>query len=267
MRRGLGIAAGVMVHGLFALMTWRLFLFLRDTTAHTPEGSLGIDALLALQFVVPHSWLLHPSTRKKLAGVIPDAFYGLLFTLVTTIGLTLIMVFWRHSPLAIWRLTGLGGGFMSAMFLVSWGFMLYSIGLTGFGWQTGYTPWLHWLRGLPPPKRTFDPRGVYRFLRHPVYLSFLGLVWFTPVMTLDRAILTAIWTAYIFYGSYLKDERLAHYMGERYRRYQAQVVGFPGMFWGPLAKRSPHSGLLLQPRGKSISERPCVSIAPNGPDC
>jgi hypothetical protein len=55
-------------------------------------------------------------------------------------------------------------------------------------------------------------------------------------MTLDRAVLTAVWTAYTFAGSYLKDQRLVHYIGLPYREYQSRVTGFPGMLWGPLAR-------------------------------
>jgi hypothetical protein len=51
---------------------------------------------------------------------------------------------------------------------------------SGLGWQTGWTPWWHWARRLPQPKRLFVERGAYRFLRHPVYLSFLGLIWSEP---------------------------------------------------------------------------------------
>ena len=60
---------------------------------------------------------------------------------------------------------------------------------------------------------------------------------FTPTMTLDHAILTAVWTLYLAVGSYLKDERLAHYMGEEYRQYQQQVPGYPLAPWGPLGRR------------------------------
>jgi len=84
--------------------------------------------------------------------------------------------------------------------------------------------------------RPFVAQGVYRFLRHPVYLSFLGLVWFVPVVTLDRAVLIAVWTVYISIGSVLKDRRLLFYLGHEYRRYQSAVPGYPGMPIGPLAR-------------------------------
>jgi protein-S-isoprenylcysteine O-methyltransferase Ste14 len=127
-------------------------------------------------------------------------------------------------------------------FYASWVGLFYSLSLTGLGYQTGWTPWWHWLHGRPPPRREFRPRGAYHLLRHPIYLSFLGLIWFTPAMTADRAVLTAVWTAYIFVGSYLKDERLARYVGRPYRRYQQRVAGYPFMPFGPLAKRAATEG-------------------------
>src|SRR4029077_20401737 len=119
-----------------------------------------------------------------------------------------------------------------------WAGLFYSMWLNGLGYQSGWTPWRHWVRRQPIPSRQFHPRGAFRFLRHPVYFCFLGLVWFTPVMTADRAILTAVWTVYVFIGSHLKDERMAYYAGEPYRQYQARVPGYIGMPIGPLGKRA-----------------------------
>jgi protein-S-isoprenylcysteine O-methyltransferase Ste14 len=237
MRRWCGILAGLATHGVFFLTVWRLFLFLQDTHYRTAPGSMVINALLAIQFSVPHSLLLHPSVRKQLGRLIPPAFYGCFYSLVTCCSLWLMFLFWRQSPLVFWRLEGMPAVLVKTGFFGSWIALFYSLSLTGFGWQTGWTPWIHWVRGLPQPKRPFEPRGAYRFLRHPVYLSFLGLIWFTPTMTFDHALLTVVWTAYILLGSYLKDERLAYYLGESYRRYQAQVAGYPAVPFGALGKR------------------------------
>ena len=56
-------------------------------------------------------------------------------------------------------------------------------------------------------------------------------------MTLDHALLTGIWTIYIFIGSWLKDRRLEFYLGETYREYETRVPGYPFMTWGPLGLR------------------------------
>ena len=78
-------------------------------------------------------------------------------------------------------------------------------------------------------------------MRHPVYLCFLGLIWFTPKMTLDHAVLTGIWTIYIGLGSILKDQRLLFYLGDSYRIYMEKVAGYPIVTLGPLARRTPRA--------------------------
>ena len=78
--------------------------------------------------------------------------------------------------------------------------------------------------------------GAYRVLRHPVYLSFLGLIWCVPLVTLDRVVLMVVWSAYIFVGSVLKDRRLLFFIGDEYRGYQSRVPGYPGIPFGPLAR-------------------------------
>ena len=236
MRRAFGIAFGLATQAVFALTVWHLFWFLKDSSASGQRGEVWIDAVWAMLFALPHSALLLPRVRKRLERFVPSSHYGCFFCLVTCLTLLLIIGQWRTSPVIVWRLTGAGERFMEAAFLLTWPLLIYSLSLTGLGYQTGWTPWWHWFRRQTPPRRRFEPRGLYRYLRHPVYLSFLGLIWFTPVMTLDHAVLTGIWTAYIFAGSYLKDRRLAYYLGDTYQHYQSQVAGYPGMPAGPLAR-------------------------------
>jgi protein-S-isoprenylcysteine O-methyltransferase Ste14 len=231
-----GLAAAWLTQLLFVYTVWRLFWFLKDGAPAPPEPSLGRDALLALQFAVPHSVLLLPTVKSRLSSYIAPGFYGLMFCTATCASLLLAVRFWHGHPYELWNLHGALRGTTMASFMISWGALYYSISLTGLGHQTGYTPWTYWLRRQPVPPRDFAPRGAYCWLRHPVYLSFLGLIWFTPRMTLDHALLTAIWTAYLFVGSWLKDRRLAYYLGDRYRRYAAEVPGYPLMQFGPLAR-------------------------------
>jgi protein-S-isoprenylcysteine O-methyltransferase Ste14 len=235
MSRLLGILSGLLTHALFALTVWQLFRFLQGSTRHA-SGPLWIDLLLAVQFAAVHSMLLLPPVRQRLERWIPSAFYGLFFCMVTCAGLLLVISQWRSSPLVVWQAQGFGRMLVEMAFAASWILLFYSLSLNGLGYQTGWTPWWHWLRRQSEPRRNFRPRSAYLVMRHPVYLSFLGLIWFTPTVTLDRALLIAIWTVYVFVGSYLKDRRLQYYLGSRYREYQAEVPGYPGMIFGPLAR-------------------------------
>jgi protein-S-isoprenylcysteine O-methyltransferase Ste14 len=146
----------------------------------------------------------------------------------------------------LWNVDGSAMAIIHVLFYVSWAALIYSLALTGLGYQNGWTPFYYWLRRQSAPRREFRPQGAYKWIRHPVYLSFLGLVWFTPRMSLDHLALTLIWTAYIFYGSVLKDRRLEFFLGKAYVEYQRKVPGFPLMIAGPLARRRRDDGQLTE---------------------
>lgn len=239
MQRIAGIACGVGVQAFFLATVWRLYWFLCGQNEPAWSAPLWTDVLLAVQFPVVHSLLLLPSMRRRLERWIAPSFYGLFYCLATCGGLWLMFLGWQRSPLVIAEFSSPVKTAIQAAFWLSWAALFYSLHLTGLGYQTGLTPWWHWVRREPAPRRRFDPRSLYRWLRHPVYLSFLGLVWFHPEPTLDRLLLIVVWTPYIFIGSYLKDQRLLFYLRDTYREYQARVPGYPGMPVGPLA-RIPH---------------------------
>lgn len=238
-RRMTGILFGFSTQILFLITVWFLFWFLRDGAIIDQNGNwLLCDSALAVFFAVAHSIMLVPASRRHLSRWIPPAFYDSLFCVVTCLSLLLLFFAWRTSETTLWQATGWMESVIRVGFYASWGALFYSLSLTGLGYQNGWTPFYYWLRHQQSPRRQFKPRGAYKLIRHPVYLSFLGLVWFTPHMTLDHAALTAIWTAYIFYGSFLKDRRLERFVGETYRRYAAEVPGFPLVPFGPLARRT-----------------------------
>lgn len=231
-----GIAFGIVTQLVFAVTVYFLFLFLRGGTGQLGGRWLIVDSLLAIQFGVFHSLLLLPSARSAISRVLPSEFFGSLFSICTCASLWLIFACWRTSSVEFWDFTGWRRTIVCAGFYGSWIALIWSLSLTGFGYQTGWTQWSHWLRRQRLPNRAFSECGAYRWLRHPVYLSFLGLIWFAPRMTADHATLTIVWTTYILIGSYLKDRRLTFYLGDTYRDYARRVPGYPGLRAGPLGK-------------------------------
>jgi protein-S-isoprenylcysteine O-methyltransferase Ste14 len=254
-RRLVGFAFGIGAQAFFAWTVVGLFSFLRYGIVSSHRSWLMVDSLLALQFAVPHSILLHPKTRSWLRQWMPGEFHGAFFCVCTCVSLLLIFCYWRSSPTMVWEFQGSAATLMLVGFYASWGALLYSISLTGLGFQTGWTQWIYWYKGDRMPRRDFEARSVYRFMRHPIYLSFLGLIWFTPTMSVDHALLTAMWTVYIYIGSVLKDQRLLFYLGKSYAEYMRSVPGYPLMRFGPLAKsrRSMDGG----------SQRESTSLAPH----
>lgn len=245
MQRVFGIIAGIATQALFLATVPVLYCFLRNDFSASTSGSLWVDAALAAHFSVLHSLLLWPPVRGYLGRWIGKSFYGSFYCVVTCASLWLMFATWRGSSVVLFAWPTVLQPTVRVAFWIAWGALFYSLNLTGLGYQTGLTPWWYWLRRQPLPARRFQPKGAYHWLRHPVYLSFLGLVWLTPVVTADRAVLIGIWTVYIFVGSCLKDERMAFYLGEPYREYLTSVPGYPFFPWGPLSLRTPQTPAIL----------------------
>ena len=251
MKRVAWIAFGGVTQLLFACMVPLLFLWLYQGSGD-PLGigaaavgnaqtlSVGwaivLDLALLVQFAVPHSVLMLPKVRDRIERFVPPELYGCVYVFVVTASLLLCWWLWQPLPGVVYETTGAMTWILLGMFLGSWVLMLYSVSLTGFGWQTGMTPWLCYIRRVPTPRRKFVTNNLYGFLRHPIYLGFLGLIWCTPRMTSDYLLRAGVWGVYVFIGSVLKDRRLAFYIGERYRGYMATVRGYPLVLWGPLGR-------------------------------
>jgi protein-S-isoprenylcysteine O-methyltransferase Ste14 len=255
-RRLAGFGFGLSVQAIFVVTVVYLYAFLRWGTAVADSQWLWIDMLLSLQFAIPHSILLHPRFRDIFRRWFPAEMHGSFFCLATCASLLLLFGCWRSSSGVIWELQGTAQTAILSAFHFSWAALLYSISLTGLGYQTGLTQWSCWYRGVKQGRRDFQARSLYRILRHPVYLSFLGLIWFTPVMTYDHAVLTGTWTVYIFAGSILKDQRLLYYLGNSYAKYMSQVAGYPGIPAGPLGRRPFLVAAVAEPSAGSAAGNP-----------
>lgn len=231
-----GLVFGAGTQLVFLWTAYQLFLFLREPQANAHGFSPARDALLALFFAWPHSVLLYPAVQKWLKTYVHPQMMGCVHCLTTCVSLLIMFPLWTVSQGGLWDMHGWSANLMLVGFYGSWIALLYSLWLSGMGYQTGLQPWLYWVRGVKSPRREMNRSGAFRIMRHPVYLSFLGLIWFTPHMSWDHVILTSVWSVYIYVGSYMKDRRLLHYIGQPYREYGQRVPGFPIIGFGVLGK-------------------------------
>jgi methanethiol S-methyltransferase len=69
--------------------------------------------------------------------------------------------------------------------------------------------------------------GLYRWMRHPLYVFSLLAIWSLPLMTFNILIFNSAATLYFGAGSIIEERRLERQFGEEYRQYK-QRVGWLG---------------------------------------
>jgi protein-S-isoprenylcysteine O-methyltransferase Ste14 len=65
--------------------------------------------------------------------------------------------------------------------------------------------------------------GLYRYIRHPLYLGFLLIFWSTPDMSIGRLLFAAGATTYVLVGARFEERSLLRRFGEDYARYRKRV--------------------------------------------
>jgi len=72
--------------------------------------------------------------------------------------------------------------------------------------------------------------GMYRLVRHPLYLFSLLFLWLSPVMTLNQLVFYTSLTVYIFIGAYFEERKLLREFGASYAEYKsATPMVIPGL--------------------------------------
>jgi protein-S-isoprenylcysteine O-methyltransferase Ste14 len=65
--------------------------------------------------------------------------------------------------------------------------------------------------------------GVYRIVRHPLYLFSMLVLWPLPVMTFNLLVFNVAATLYFGIGSLIEERRLERVYGDAYRNYRREV--------------------------------------------
>jgi methanethiol S-methyltransferase len=79
---------------------------------------------------------------------------------------------------------------------------------------------LDWYRERAPRPLPLKTNGLYRWLKHPMYVGVLLAVWATPYMTIGHALLAAGLTAYVLIAKRYEERDLKRTYGRVYQAWK-----------------------------------------------
>lgn len=213
--------------GGMSLLVFMIFLFVGSLNLldmHLNErGILWLDAGLSLLFFIQHSGMIRKPFRRWLAGFIPEEYAGAIYAIVSGIVLLLVVLLWQASTQTIISPLGLFRWSLRAVFFFS---------ILGFYWGIkalryfdpfGLRPIFSRLQGRNPKPMPITVAGPYRWVRHPLYLFMILMIWSCPNLTRDRLLFDLLWTGWIVIGSHFEEMDLIVEFGDAYREYQKRV--------------------------------------------
>lgn len=209
------------------LLIFMFFLFrgslnlvdLRMSSIHV----LMFDAFLCLIFFSQHSIMARKPFRKWLTSFLPSPYYGAFYAIASGVAVLALVIIWQESGFSIISIQGFERLFFRAVFIIAIVGVAWTIYSLGFSVNFRLQPMVDDLRGRNSPTSLVTDRGPYRWVRHPLYLSSMLMIWSHPDLTLDRLLFNLVFTIWIIIAIQLEERGLVAAHGNSYRSYQSKV--------------------------------------------
>jgi protein-S-isoprenylcysteine O-methyltransferase Ste14 len=185
--------------------------------------ALAINAILLALFALQHSVMARPWFKAAWTRIVPSSVERSTYVLLSS--LALLLLFWKWEPMGgvIWNVTNPDGQLalnalygLGVIIILAATFLINHFDLFGLR-----QVWLN-LRGIPYTNLSFSTPGMYRIVRHPLYVGWLLMFWAAPLMTVAHLVFTLGTTAYIFIAIRFEERDLVRFHKE-YAEYRRQV--------------------------------------------
>jgi protein-S-isoprenylcysteine O-methyltransferase Ste14 len=185
--------------------------------------ALAVDAGLLALFALQHSIMAREWFKKFWTRIVPVPLERSTYVLLSS--LALILLYWKWQPIegVVWQVTSTPARIaVLALYAAGWIILLAATFLINHFDLFGLRQvWLH-LRGRPYTQLKFRTPGMYRFVRHPLYVGWLLIFWSAPVMTTAHLVFAIATTAYIFVAIQFEERDLVRFHPE-YAHYRREV--------------------------------------------
>jgi methanethiol S-methyltransferase len=175
-------------------------------------------------FAVQHSVMARKWFKQRWTRIVPKPIERATYVLFSSVAL--IVLFWKWQPMGgeVWAVENATGALvLRGLFAFGWTLVLVSTFLIDHFDLFGLRQvWLY-LRGTPYTAREFVTPGLYRLVRHPLYVGWFFAFWMTPTMTLAHLLFAVATTSYILIAIQFEESDLVREYGELYEEYRRRV--------------------------------------------
>jgi protein-S-isoprenylcysteine O-methyltransferase Ste14 len=153
--------------------------------------------------------MARPFFKRWLGRFIPESAERSTYVLASSLALTLLVRGWQPIGGIVWDVTSTPiAAVVHAIFAAGWLLVLVSTFLIDHFDLFGLRQvWLQ-LRGRPYTSPRFGTPGLYRHIRHPLYLGFFLALWATPTMSIAHLVFALLCSGYILVGTWLEERDL-----------------------------------------------------------
>jgi protein-S-isoprenylcysteine O-methyltransferase Ste14 len=163
------------------------------------------------------------SFRQGLTRFFPQKYYGAFYAVASGLAVLVLVIFWQESPYTLISVQGLFRWVSRGIFILAIAGVGWTIWALGFFVNFRLQPMVDDLRGRHSSSALITDRGPYRWIRHPLYLCSLLMIWSNPDLTVDRLLFNLLFTIWVVIAILLEERRLLSAFGESYRTYQRSV--------------------------------------------
>jgi protein-S-isoprenylcysteine O-methyltransferase Ste14 len=193
-----------------------------DSGTPGPLGlALAVNLGLLSFFAVQHSGMARPGFKRVWTKFVPEPAERATYVLLTTAVLALLFAGWQPIAGVVWSVEHpVAANLVRGLYFSGWALLLYATALIDhfdlFGLRQA---WLAF-RGRRYTHHPFATPGLYRHVRHPLYVAWAIIFWATPEMSVGHLLFAVVTTAYMVLAVFVEERDLVGHFGDAYRRYQ-----------------------------------------------
>jgi protein-S-isoprenylcysteine O-methyltransferase Ste14 len=193
-----------------------------DSGEPGPLGlAIAVNLGLLSLFAVQHSGMARPGFKRVWTKIVPESAERPTYVLLSTLALIALFALWQPIGGTIWSVTnGTGAMVLRVVYFAGWGMLLYATALIDHFDLFGLRQAWFGFRGEPYAPHPFKTPGLYKHVRHPIYVAWAVIFWATPVMSTGHLLFAVVTTAYMVLAVFLEERDLVAHFGDAYRRYQ-----------------------------------------------